>query len=589
MDQYASISCPTDCQLASTQNLSGENFTVLKPVSVQKIASKSSLSRGDFPSGFIFGVSSSAFQIEGAVQQDGRALSIWDSYMYFPDNIYDGNIADVSCDHYNRAESDVQLMVDLGVSAYRFSISWCRIFSDGTKTLNHNGVSHYNKLINCLVKNSIQPYVTLYHWDLPQLLENDPDIKGWRTKEIVTCYSHFVETCFRLFGDRVKHWITFNEIHLFAFRGYGTGEYAPGRCSLAGNPTKLEYSGDSSTEPYIVAHNALLAHSAAVKIYREKYQAEQRGKIGIACHSQWYEPFSKDTQDMKAAERCLEFELGWILDPILEGDYPLSMREGAGNRLPYFTEDESKNLKGSIDFIGINYYTTSYARNATEEMNPSLKWYKRDRRATTTAIGPDGALIGELMGPPGGLGWIHNCPWGLPKLLGWIEERYGRVPVVITENGCMDLDSQLPLKKCLNDQTRIRYLSDLLQHLADGIKKQKYNVQGYFVWSIMDNFEWNSGFACRMGLYYVDYAEGQKRYPKSSAIWFKDFLYETSDKGVHYSNTNYSSSVKSKGEPIYKMSTYRRLVSTFRCCLPILFEIADRSCPLQMANNYMRM
>lgn len=317
-----------------------------------------------------------------------------------------------------------------------------------------------------------------------------------------------------------------------AFYGYGTGTEAPGRCSAVSGSKKLVLIGDSSTEPYIVTHNALLSHAAAVKVYKEKYQPEQKGRIGITVNSKWYEPYTNVKEDLYASQRCIEFELAWVLDPVLLGDYPCSMKNGVGNRLPSFTEDESKDLKGSSDFIGLNYYTAYYAQNATAETDPKLKWYMTDREATVKYTGPDGELIGEAMGPPG-IGWIYNCPWGLPKLLQWMEIRYGKgkfqnVPITITENGCMDLDLNAPLRKAVNDWRRVNYLRGTLECLANAIKCCKYNVQGYFAWSILDNFEWESGLICRFGLYYVDYKNDLQRYPKRSAKWYRKLLKKSS-------------------------------------------------------------
>ncbi|KAI5060344.1 hypothetical protein GOP47_0024764 [Adiantum capillus-veneris] len=443
-------------------------------------------------------------------------------------NIYDGSTGDIACDHYHQYKQDIQLMAKLGVDAYRFSISWSRICPDIGGAVNQAGVAFYNDVINSLVYHGIEPYVTLYHWDLPQHLENDPEVKGWRTKKIVRHFCHFAETCFKLFGDRVKNWITFNQLSTLAYYGYGKGTNAPGRCSEICGSKKSIFYGDSSSEPYVVAHNALLCHAAAVKIYREFFQPEQRGRIGISVNSKWYEPFSNKEEDYGAAHRCIEYELSWILDPILFGDYPSSMKTSVRTRLPVFTEDESKELKGSLDFIGLNYYTAYYVQNAPEELTPNLRWYETDRQATVGYIGPDGQLIGEAMGPPD-IGWIYNCPWGLPKLLGWMENRYGKQelqahPIIITENGCMDRELRVSVKKALNDVKRVNFLSSSLEHLSNAIRNYGYNVQGFFVWSLLDNFEWESGLVCRFGLHYVDYKNGHKRYPKASAKWYRQFL-----------------------------------------------------------------
>lgn len=486
------------------------------------------ISRSDFPPGFKFGVATSAYQVEGAALADGRGMSIWDSFSHIPGNIYDASNGDVACDQYHKYKSDIQLMVDLGVDTYRFSLSWSRILPAGAGKINQEGVSYYNKLINDLLQNGIEPYVTLYHWDMPQALENDPDVKGWRTRAIVQYFAYYAETCFGLFGDRVKNWTTLNETQSFAYEGYGNGTQAPGRCSAICGAVKNFYVGDSSTEPYLCTHHALLSHAAAVKIYKSKYQAEQRGRIGITVNSRWYEPYTDTKEDAGAAQRCIEFELGWLLDPILLGDYPKSMKAGAGSRLPVFSEEERVDLVGSLDFVGYNYYTAYYAKN-TPPVEPAKRWYSTDRLAVQEYAGVDGQWIGEPYGPVA-LRWIYNCPWALPKMLQWMEDRYGkeqfqRTPILITENGTMDMEIGIPIDEALNDSWRVRYMRDTLVHLAAALRKNKYNVEGYFAWSLLDNFEWHSGLACRFGLHYVDYTDKElKRYPKTSALWYRSLI-----------------------------------------------------------------
>lgn len=504
------------------------------------MAKTASLNRLQFPASFKFGVATAAYQIEGAALMQGRGMSIWDSFSHFPGNIFDGSTGDVACDHYHQYEIDVQLMVDLGIDVYRFSLSWSRILPGGTREINQQGVAFYNKLINTLLQNGIEPYVTLYHWDMPQALENDPAIKGWRTKNIVKPFAYYAETCFKLFGDRVKNWITLNEIQSFSHEGYGDGSKAPGRCSPVCGKVKNNYVGDSSTEPYLCTHHALLSHAAAVKVYKSKYQAEQRGRIGITANGKWYEPYTPTEEDIGAAQRCIEFELGWQLDPIFFGDYPESMRSGAGSRLPVFSDEEKIDLVGSLDFVGYNYYTAYYGKNAPPA-EPDNRWYSTDRLATTEYAGPDGTWIGEPYGPEA-LRWIYNCPWALPKMLQWMEDRYGKeqflkTPILITENGTMDMDINLRLEDALNDSSRIRYLNDTLSHLANAISMKNYNVQAYFVWSLIDNYEWSSGLACRFGLHYVDYQKNNIRYPKASALWYHKFLkgHESHDHFASYS------------------------------------------------------
>ncbi|MCO5576664.1 hypothetical protein L7F22_030479 [Adiantum nelumboides] len=430
-------------------------------------------------------------------------------------NIYDGSTGDVTCNYYYLFKDDVSTMKKLGVDVYRFSISWSRIFPDGSEQLNLEGVAFYNSVIDCLLEAGIEPYVTLFHWDLPLWLERDLDIKGWLTKNIVIHFSYYAEFCFKLFGDRVKNWFTINEIATMAVGGYGDGSKAPGRCSISisGKPKR---TGDSSTEPYIVAHNALLAHAAAVQVYRKTFQAQQKGRVGIVCNGKWYEPYSYNIKDEDAAQRCIEFDIAWILDPLFGMDYPLSMRKGVGDRLPKFTDDERNLLLGSVDFIGYNYYTSRYAKHSEAYIEPAQRWHLTDRSATNETTNSDGNPIGERFGPPD-LGWIYNCPWALPKVLNWIARRYGKqklakIPILITENGTMDMERNLPRDVACNDLKRIEYLKATLLHLAVCIKEHGHNVEGYLTWSLLDNFEWESGLGSRFGLFYVDFDNKQRRH-----------------------------------------------------------------------------
>lgn len=266
------------------------------------------ISRADFPPGFIFGTASSAYQYEGAVNEGQRGPTIWDTLTKRPGRVIDFSNADVAVDHYHRYKEDVELMNDIGMDAYRFSISWSRIFPNGTGEPNEEGLSYYNSLIDALLDKGIEPYVTLFHWDLPQALEDR--YGGWLNSEIIEDFVQYAFTCFKEFGDRVKHWITFNEPYNFAIDGYDLGIQAPGRCSILSHVFCRE--GKSSTEPYIVAHNILLAHAGAFRAYEQHFKNEQGGLIGIALNSRWYEPFSNADEDTEAAARAMDFELGCV-------------------------------------------------------------------------------------------------------------------------------------------------------------------------------------------------------------------------------------------------------------------------------------
>ncbi|EYU28849.1 hypothetical protein ABFS82_12G093200 [Erythranthe guttata] len=474
-----------------------------------------SISRGSFPKGFVFGTASSAYQYEGAVKEDGRGQSIWDTYVHSYGKVLDFSNADVANDQYHLYNEDIQLMKDMGMDAYRFSISWSRIYPNGSGEVNRAGIDHYNDLINALLANGIEPYVTLYHWDLPQSLHDR--YTGWLSTRSIKDYAAYAETCFKEFGDRVKNWITFNEPFTFTVQGYALGIQAPGRCSI------FKYTvcgaGNSSTEPYVVAHNVLLSHGKVVDIYKKKYQPKQGGSIGITLDSFWFEPATNSSADIEAAQRALDFFLGWFLEPLIFGDYPKSIRNRVENRLPRFSQTQSSKLKGAFDFIGINHYTT---------------WYAEDRNGTnkTTEVLLDDSgvlalsnVVGKPVHETAHSTWLYIVPHGIRSLMNYIRHKYGNPLVLITENGMDDGNSpSTSINDALNDKKRIKYYNDYLTNLLAAIKEDGCNVGGYFAWSLLDDWEWGAGFTSRFGLYYVDYNDKLKRYAKNSATWFKNFL-----------------------------------------------------------------
>ncbi|KAG5250047.1 beta-glucosidase [Salix suchowensis] len=463
-----------------------------------------SLNRSSFPGGFIFGTASSAYQYEGAAAEGGRGPSIWDVYTHrYPGKIRDGSNGDVAIDSYHDYKEDVGIMKDMGLDAYRFSISWSRILPNGKLSggVNREGIQYYNNLINELLSNGIQPFVTLFHWDLPHALEDE--YGGFLSPRIVNDYEDYAQICFREFGDRVKYWITLNEPWSFSIGGYAAGLLAPGRCSdwqglnCAG--------GDSGTEPYLAAHYQLLAHAKAVQLYKKKYQKTQKGVIGITLVSQWFVPFSDAKHDQNAAKGALDFMLGWFMDPLTRGHYPHTMRSLVGDRLPKFSQQQSQMIKGSFDFIGLNYYTSNYAAY----MPLPILLIQRH---------------GVSIGPKAASEWLFVYPRGIRDLLLYVKREYNNPLIYITENGIDESNNgSLTLKEALADTTRVdyyyRHLNFLRRSIEDGV-----NVKGYFAWSLLDNFEWYAGYTVRFGINYVDYKDGLKRYPKLSAHWFKSFL-----------------------------------------------------------------
>ncbi|XP_017973289.1 PREDICTED: beta-glucosidase 12 isoform X2 [Theobroma cacao] len=455
--------------------------------------------RSSFPAGFTFGAGSGAYQIEGAALEDGKGPSVWDTFARkYPERIANRSTGDVAVDFYHRYKDDIKLMKKVGLDSFRFSISWSRILPKGKLCggVNPLGVQFYNNLIDDLLANALKPFVTLLHFDHPQALEDD--YGGFLSPKIVDDYVDYADFCFKTFGDRVKHWVTMNE---------------PNGWSLGGANGS---AASSPTESYILARHLLLSHAAAVKLYRKKYQASQKGKIGITIITNWFIPKSDATADRKAASRALDFLFGWFVDPLIFGEYPKSMRSMVGRRLPKFTEAESKMLKGSIDFLGVNYYTANYAENAPPS-NTAIA--ANDSRVNLTTE-KDGVPIGT----PTAVSWLFIYPKGLRGLMLYIKEKYNNPPIYITENGVAEANNaSLTVKEALKDSTRIRYLDGHLKSLLKAIR-EGVNIKGYYVWAFLDDFEWTSGYTLRFGFTYIDFKNNLRRYLKYSAYWFKMFL-----------------------------------------------------------------
>ncbi|WCJ18992.1 beta glucosidase 17 [Euphorbia peplus] len=473
------------------------------------------LTRSDFPKDFMFGAASSAYQIEGSANTNGRKPSIWDTFTKQNSiKILDHSSGDVAEDFYHRYKEDITLMKEIGFNSFRFSISWSRILPNGRVGggVNKEGVKFYNSLIDQLLSQGIEPFVTLFHWDLPQNLEDE--YGGFLSSKIVDDYRDYAEFCFQNFGDRVKYWVTLNEPNYFSCYGYATGDGAPGRCSdYIGNCS----TGNSATEPYLVIHHMILCHATAVQLYRQRYQASQNGKIGIVVTTFWKVPKFNTSANRKAASRALDFTIGWTMQPLTYGEYPKSMRRMLGNRLPRFTKEESKLIKGSLEFVGINYYTARYVQHSTHSSFTSNLSYTSDPHVTES-VDKNGIPIGEECGSS----WLYIYPQGLEELLLHVKRKYQNPPIFITENGMDDISS-MPMNNSLIDNTRIKYHYLHLSSLFHAIKKG-VDVRGYYIWSFMDDFEWKVGYTVRFGITYIDFENGLTRILKASAFWFKNFL-----------------------------------------------------------------
>ena len=450
-----------------------------------------------FPPDFVWGTATSSYQIEGAHDKDGKGPSIWDAFCSIPGKIKNGNTGEVAIDHYHKIKEDVALIKSLGFNAYRFSISWPRIMPQGRGKVNEAGIDFYNTLIDELLAHGITPWITLYHWDLPLALQLELD--GWMGREIIDCYAAYARLCFERFGDRVKNWITLNESWVVAILGHGQGVFAPGRVSNA--------------EPYQVAHNLILSHAHAVKIFREEF-SHQGGIIGITNNCDWREPLTDSIDDQKAAERALLFFVGWFADPIFLGDYPQVMKDRLGARLPVFTQEEKSMIKGSSDFFGLNHYTTMYAAENYGKIT-SGSVYGNGGISEDQDVDLSIDKSWELTE----MNWAV-VPWGCRKLLMWIKDRYDNPPIYITENGCAYNDKVDG--NGVHDQKRIEFYDGYLNACHEAIE-QGVNLKGFFAWSLFDNFEWASGYSLRFGINFINY-ETLERIPKDSAMWWKNIV-----------------------------------------------------------------
>lgn len=453
-----------------------------------------------FPPDFMWGTATASFQIEGA-SKTHRVPSIWDAFCDEPGNIHGSDTGERACDHYNRFRDDVKLISSLNTKHYRFSIAWPRIHKfteDGDISgVNEDGIRFYGELIDALLAAGITPVVTLYHWDLPLVI--DKVHGGWKgTRKIVELFGRYAETCFAAFGDRVKHWITLNEPWCSAFLAYEIGEHAPGK-------------GIPSVDIYKAGHNLLLAHARAVQLYRTRFREEQQGVIGITLNTSWAEPMDpSDEACVKAAERDMAFELGWFADVVYMGDYPECMRSACGSRLPVFTEEERRLLKGSSDFFGLNHYSTLYSAGlmSDEEREQGNASYGSDK-GTVMRFDPEWKTTD--------MGWAI-VPWGFRKLLEYIQRRYDPPGgIIVTENG---LASQERTREEMEaDTLRVGFYESYIGEMHEAMRRG-VDVRGYFLWSLMDNFEWAFGYEKRFGLHWVDY-ETMERVPKPAVEWYR--------------------------------------------------------------------
>ncbi|MDN4482551.1 glycoside hydrolase family 1 protein [Demequina lignilytica] len=459
-----------------------------------------------FPAGFLLGSATAAYQIEGAVAEGGRGASIWDTFTRTPGTITGGDTGDVACDHYHRWESDVEMMVELGLEAYRFSIAWPRVQPAGTGAFNPEGIAFYRRLVERLVERGITPMVTLYHWDLPQALE---DSGGWLSRDTIDAFVVYATRMVEELGDLVTHWATFNEPWVSSFVGYATGSHAPGRVD--------------DEEGLTAAHHLLLSHARAYRAIKETRPDLQ---VGIVNNSHTPRPWDPSNPADRAASAHIDaLANGMFHQPFLDGTYPEVLRPNTAHLTDWsFVHDgDLEEMRGAVDWFGLNYYASHVVRHnpAKGAATSDVATLADGHKAGSSSPWPGDEEI-EFMRPPGELtamGWNID-PGALTAQLLRLQREAG-LPIYVTENGSA-WDDQVDGDGRIRDRDRTRYLRAHLQAVLDAIDEGA-DVRGYMAWSLMDNFEWAQGYAKRFGIVHVDY-DTQVRTWKDTAYWYREAI-----------------------------------------------------------------
>ncbi|KAJ8923930.1 hypothetical protein NQ315_006706 [Exocentrus adspersus] len=463
------------------------------------------ISNRRFPDDFLIGVASASYQIEGAWNEDGKGENIWDRFTHEdPSRIVDKSNGDIACDSYHLYKEDVALIKAVGLDFYRFSISWSRILPTGyADSVNIAGVNYYKNLIKELKDNGIEPMPALYHWDLPQPLQ---EIGGWLNETIVDIFADYAKLCYQLFGDDIKTWFTINEPRQVCLGGYEGG----------GGPPGIRSPG---VGVYNCAYNLIKAHAKAFHIYDDEFRPKQNGRISMIIDETWYEPGSDSDADKEAAERDILFIFGLYADPIFKGNWPqvvidrIAMRsKGEGlekSRLPEFTPEEQTYIAGTADFLALNHYTTHMVNASTVEPEFGGPSFGKDINVIEWDLDN---------WETAGAGWFKIVPWGLRKLLVWLYNYY-QTEIFVTENGLSDNNGTM------TDDHRIKFLQTYLTALLQAIYEDGVNVTGYTYWSIIDDWEWTGGYTSKMGFYAVDFNSTERtRTPRKSADYFTNVM-----------------------------------------------------------------
>ncbi|KAE9038246.1 hypothetical protein PR003_g5993 [Phytophthora rubi] len=498
------------------------NLLRLLPCALAALLAPAAAEERCFAKDFMFGSATASYQVEGAYMDVGRTSSIWDDFCRQRPGLDCANVAD---DFFHRYPSDLKMMADDGLQSFRFSVSWSRVmtWNPATRRMMPNppGIAFYHDLIDEMAKNKLVPILTIYHWDLPSALQTELSPAGWLSEDIVRHYVDFATLMFQEFGDKLDYWTTFNEPYSFVTQGYGTGVHAPG------------FTG-SENNTYIVTHNLLRAHALAVQKFREFRDAgivRPTARIGIVLVAHMMFPLDPaNPKDVAAAERALQFDYGWFLQPLISGDYPAVMREVVGDRLPRFSKQEAEIIKGSYDLFMINHYAS---KSVTDCDSPTSKrncdqltlGWEKDKGVDDTRAPEGSRLSSKDRHGNHNCGWFTAYPPGYLALMKWVSAHDPSADVLLTENGWCGNDE-------VDNQDQMWYYENYMEQVYKAVTEENIKVIGYTAWSYLDNYEWGS-FEPRFGLYYVNFTSqtGSKDYvsakpteleriPRPAAKWF---------------------------------------------------------------------
>jgi beta-glucosidase len=473
-------------KLTRRQFGTGVTVAALTSASLPRFAIAQTHSAGrEFPQGFLWGCATAAYQIEGGAAEDGRGPSVWDVFSHKPGITVNGDTGDVADDSYHLYKEDVRLLKNLGVATYRMSISWSRIFPQGTGQPNPKGLDYYNRVIDELLANKITPYITLFHWDLPQDLQDK--VGGWQSRDTSKAFAEYAAYVTKHLGDKVHHWMTTNEFVCFTDLGYQTGRFAPG---LKVPPAQVNQ----------VRHHAILAHGLGVQAIRAN--SPSGTEVGLAENTPVFVPVIESPEHIEAAHKATRDGAAPFLAPIMEGKYSAGYLESEGANAPKVESGDMEAIGSKLDFVGLNVYTADYV-----EADASSKGYAIIPRPTSY--------------PHMGASWINVVPecayWSIRN----VTDLWHPKAIFITENGCASDDVPNAVGE-IEDIDRVMYLRNHIANVHRAVV-EGYPVKGYFLWSLLDNFEWCDGYSKRFGIHYVDF-KTEKRTPKLSAKWYREVI-----------------------------------------------------------------